>query len=50
MFTQGLKIHHKEEFHRYWAGPAVGPHGAHGVKWGGGVDERGIAPSIGDTR
>ena len=49
MFTQGLKIHHKEEFHRFGAGPAGVPMGPMG-SIGGGVDERGIAPSIGDTR
>jgi len=37
MFTQGLKIHHKEEFHRFGAGPAGAHNGAQGVKWGGGL-------------
>jgi len=36
MFTQGLKIHHKEEFHRFGAGPAGGPMGPTGS-----IDERG---------
>ena len=34
MFTQGLKIHHKEEFHRFWEqdlrGASMGPTGSMG--------------------